>query len=76
MGDMLIRDVPEEVHAELKRRAEAAGTSLQSYARRILLAEAARPSLDDWFRQLDALPPVRTSMTGAEAVQAARDELL
>lgn len=76
MTDVLIRDVPDDAHLELKRRAEQAGMSLQGYVRQMLLTEASRPPLDEWFSALDALPPVQTSMSGAEAVQAARDELL
>jgi hypothetical protein len=76
MPDMLIRDVPEPTHEAMKRRAEAAGMSLQSFVVKLFTDEAAKPSLEEWFAQLDALPPVHTTMTGAEAVQAARDELM
>jgi plasmid stability protein len=31
MPNVLVRDLPEEVHAELQRRAEARGQSLQQY---------------------------------------------
>jgi plasmid stability protein len=31
MRNVLIRDVPDDVHAELQRRAEDAGQSLQQY---------------------------------------------
>lgn len=75
MPDMLIRNVPDDTHGELKRRAEAAGLSLQAFVVTLLNEEASRPTLVDWFAALDALPPVQTTMTGAEAVRAAREEL-
>jgi plasmid stability protein len=47
MPNVLIRNVPDELHAALQRRADAAGQSLQQF----LLAELARlataPSIDD-----------------------------
>lgn len=44
---MQIRDVPEDVHDELVRRAHAAHQSLQQYTRSLLICEASRPSLRD-----------------------------
>lgn len=42
-----VRDVPEDVHAELRRRAAAAGMSLSDFARQELSRLARRPSLAD-----------------------------
>ena len=44
---MQIKDVPEETHAVLRRRAAAAHQSLQQYLRSRLIAEAKRPSIDE-----------------------------
>lgn len=75
MADVLIRDVPEDVHRELKDRARAAGVSLQAYITMVLSLHTARPSMTDWLAQLHALPAVRTTLTGADAVAAAREDL-
>ena len=40
-----VRDVPDEVHAQLRRRAAAAGMSLSDFARQELTRLAQRPSL-------------------------------
>jgi hypothetical protein len=40
-----IKDVPEETHAVLRRRAAAAHQSLQEYLRSKLIDEASRPTL-------------------------------
>jgi plasmid stability protein len=46
MGKMLqVRHVPDDVHAELRRRAAAAGVSLSDYVRRELERLAARPPI-------------------------------
>jgi hypothetical protein len=47
MPSVQIKSVPEDVHAEVRRRAEMAGKSLQEYLLGRLVEEARRPSLDD-----------------------------
>ena len=47
MPSIQIKAVPEDVHAELRRRAVNAGQSLQEYLLARLVDEARRPSLDD-----------------------------
>ena len=42
-----IKDVPEETHAVLRRRAAAAHQSLQEYLRSRLIAEASSPTVDE-----------------------------
>jgi len=74
MGDLLIRDLPATTHAELKRRAEQAGMSLQAYVTQVLERDTAAPALDEWLRRLDQLPR-HHDLSGAEVIRAARDEL-
>jgi antitoxin FitA len=47
MPSVQIKDVPEETHAVLRRRAAAAHQSLQEYLRARLIAEASEPTLDE-----------------------------
>jgi plasmid stability protein len=47
MPSIQIKDVPSEVHAELRRRAANEGKSLQEYLLGRLVEEARRPSLND-----------------------------
>ncbi|MDN5789875.1 MAG: hypothetical protein L0H25_03270 [Micrococcales bacterium] len=42
-----VRDVPDDVHAELRRRAAAAGMSLSDFIGQELSRLTRRPSLDD-----------------------------
>ncbi len=42
-----VRNVPEDVHAELRRRAQAAGVSLSEYVLRELERVAARPLIEE-----------------------------
>ncbi|MDZ7800822.1 MAG: hypothetical protein U5K81_08550 [Trueperaceae bacterium] len=47
MPRIQIRDVPEDVHDALRRRAAARGTSLQQYLRSKLIEMARQPTLDE-----------------------------
>ena len=47
MPNVLVRDLPEEVHVGLQRRAESAGQSLQQYLATELTRLASTPTMDD-----------------------------
>lgn len=63
-----VRDVPDDVHAELRRRAAAAGMSLSAFALRELARLARRPSVADLLDRAAARSGERISL--AEARQA------
>ena len=52
MPSVQIKDVPAETHAVLRRRAAAAGQSLQEYLRSRLIEEASRPTLEEVFARI------------------------
>lgn len=73
--DVLIRDLPAEVHAELTRRAAVEDKSLRAYLLELLTKHVATPSVDQWLGQLRELGPTDVGgPTGAEIVAAARAE--
>jgi len=47
MSNVLVRDVPEDVHTALQRRAELRGQSLQQYLSGELRRLAERPSIEE-----------------------------
>jgi antitoxin FitA len=49
MPNVLVRDVPDDVHAALQRRAESRGQSLQQYLTAELTRLASQPSVDELF---------------------------
>lgn len=67
-----IKDVPEHTHAVLRRRAAAAHQSLQEYLRSWLVAEAARPTLDEVLDRAGG--HAAGSVTLSEAVETLRHE--
>jgi hypothetical protein len=74
MAKMLqVRDVPDEVHAELRRRARAAGMSLSEFALQELSRLVRRPTLSDLLDRAAARAGDRMSFAEArEAVVAER----
>lgn len=53
MPNVLVRDLPEDVHAELQRRAQQRGQSLQQYLATELRRLAEKPSLEDVLERID-----------------------
>lgn len=69
-----VRDVPEDVHAELRRRSAAAGMSLSDFARAELTRLARRPSLGELLNRAPGRDGDPMSFAEArEAVTAERD---
>jgi len=53
MPNVLVRDIPENVHAALQRRAEQRGQSLQQYLAGELKRLAERPSMDEVLERIE-----------------------
>ncbi len=49
MPNVLVRDLPEDVHAVLRRRAERSGKSFQQYLASELTRLASQPSVEELF---------------------------
>ncbi|HVB26660.1 MAG TPA: hypothetical protein VNE21_01970 [Mycobacteriales bacterium] len=67
MPNVLVRDVPEGVHAALQRRAEQRGQSLQQYLAGELTRLAERPTVED---VLDRIAKRRGGRVGLRAAVA------
>lgn len=68
MPNVLVRDIPEEVHARLQRRAEQRGQSLQQYLAAELRRLVEKPPLEE---VLDRISRRRGGRVGLK--QAAED---
>ena len=65
MATIQIKNVPEGVHKEMRRRAERAGKSLQSYLLDRLIEQAEQMPLDEW---LDGVGMRRGSKLSSEEI--------
>lgn len=73
--DILVRDLPDEVHAELTRRAAAKDMSTRAYLREVLSEHVSVPSMGEWLQHVRDLGPSHADgPTGPELVAAARGE--
>lgn len=74
MPSIQVKDVPEEVHAVLRRRAAEAGMSLQEYLLARLEHEASTPTLDEVLDRAGGRAGGRVPLAVAvAAVRADRD---
>ncbi|MEM7094601.1 MAG: hypothetical protein AAF567_16475 [Actinomycetota bacterium] len=72
MPNVLIRDVPDDVHRELRRRADRAGQSLQHYVLQLLAQSVALPTIEDWLDE--ARTGARQDLSAAEIVGLVRSD--
>jgi len=75
MPSIQVKDVPDEVHATLRRRAARAGMSLQEYLRSRLVEDASTPTLDEVLDRAGGRAGGTVPLDAAvTAVRADRDE--
>ena len=68
-----IRGVPEEVRDQIAARAAARGQSMQEYLRGELERLVAKPSVEEWLRQVRADKRAMTNNVTTEDILRARD---
>ena len=74
MPSIQIKDVPGDVHATLRRRAAAAGQSLQEYLLARLVEDAQTPTLDELLDRVGGRAGGRAGFkAAAKAIRSERD---
>ena len=74
MPSIQVKDVPDEVHATLRRRAAIAGQSLQEYLLARLVEDAQTPTLDELLDRAGGRAGGRAGFkAAAKAVRAERN---
>jgi antitoxin FitA len=75
MGAIQVKDVPEELHEALRRRAIEQGMTLADYVLDLIRRDLGLPSRREWFERLATREPVNLRPgEAAEALHAARAE--
>ncbi len=73
MSSMIqIRNVPDELHRELKARAARTGMTLSDYLLAELRALAVRPTMREWLARSETWEPVEVSESPVAALAAER----
>jgi antitoxin FitA len=74
MSSMIqIRNVPDELHRELKVRAARTGMTLSDYLLAELRALAVRPTMQEWLARSEAWQPVEVGESPVATLEAERD---
>jgi antitoxin FitA len=75
MGAIQVKDVPEELHEALRRRAVQEGMTLADYVLDLIRRDLGLPSRREWFERLATREPVEISREEIlEALDDARAE--
>lgn len=72
MATIQIREVPEDAYEAIRRRARAAGQSIQAYMRDVVIDFASRPTKQEAWAALDAALAAEDS-PGSTLQQIVRD---
>lgn len=73
MGNIQVKNVPEELHGELRRRAARAGMTVRDYVLALIERDQRRPTLDEWLDEVTEADPVVLRESAAETVRASRE---
>jgi plasmid stability protein len=73
MSMIQIRNVPDQLHRELKSRAALNGMTLSDYLLGELRSLAVRPTMREWLAKAESLESVESDETPAEAIRAERE---
>lgn len=76
MATLQVKDVPEDLHRELRRRADLDGLSIRDYLLRLIRNDQQRPPQTEWLARLRQLQPLDLGTPAADFVKedrAARD---
>ncbi|MGH3755299.1 MAG: FitA-like ribbon-helix-helix domain-containing protein [Pseudonocardiaceae bacterium] len=72
MGAIQVKNVPEDLHEALRRRAAREGMDLQSYLLQVIRRELSLPSETEWRDELRAQPTAIGLPAAAEMLRAGR----
>jgi antitoxin FitA len=75
MATLQVKDVPDDLHRELRRRAELEGLSIRDYLLRLIRNDQQRPPATEWLARLRRLEPLDLGAPAdfVHADRAARD---
>jgi plasmid stability protein len=73
MSAIQVKNVPEDLHEALRRRAAEEGMDLQDYLLRLIRRELALPSQHQWLQHLHAQPTLYGLPPAARTLDESKD---
>jgi hypothetical protein len=67
-----VKDVPDDLHRELRRRADLERLSIRDYLLRLIRNDQQRPPATEWLARLRRLEPLDLGAPAADSVHADR----
>ncbi len=73
VATLQVKNLPDELHAEMRERAAQDGLTLSEYVTRLIRRELRRPALNDWLDRL-AVRPLHVDVDAVALLDQLRDE--
>jgi plasmid stability protein len=70
-----VRNVPDEIHRELKVRAARQGVSLSDYVLELARRDVMLPTVEEWMARIDAKPIIEIDVSVADIIRESRGPL-
>jgi plasmid stability protein len=70
-----VRNVPDEIHRELKVRAAREGVSLSDYVLELARRDVERPTMQEWLARVNARPRIESDISAADIIREHRGPL-
>ncbi len=70
-----VRNVPDEIHRELKIRAARQGVSLSDYVLELARRDVGRPTMQEWMARVEARPIIETDVSVEDIIRESRGPL-
>jgi len=74
VAHLQIKNVPDRLHSELRHRAEQSRTTVRDYVLRLIEADQARASAQDWADELAGAEPLGRKVDVAPLIHEGRQE--
>jgi len=68
MAILQVKSLPDDLYAELQRRARDEGTTVSDFVTRMLRRELAKPSLTQWLAEIRSAGPLTDRAVDVQAV--------
>ena len=70
-----VRNVPDEIHRELKVRAARQGVSLSDYLLELARRDVQLPTVEEWMARVESRPRVKIDVAVADIIREHRGPL-
>ena len=70
-----VRNVPDEIHRELKIRAARQGVSLSDYVLELARQDVMLPTVEEWMARIDAEPIIDSDVSVEDIIRESRGPL-